>query len=360
MTTNSILSDRITQLDGLRGIAAVMVLALHFPITDSFFTNNFFVRQSWLFVDFFFVLSGFIIATNYYTKINTWSIFKTYIIKRVARLLPLLYFTVIVYFAYEMVGLFLKLKIDPQSISYYTLQTIDSLSFLNSTPILGDSQGMNPPSWSISAEMISYIVFALGMIIFSRKKIYFSILVVTLCIFFMIINNNFAFQNGDYGYLRGLLGFNLGVITYKLSKSINFKTNFLEIPVVLLTLITFYLTFNYKGYLQNTQYIVFPFIFSAVVFVFRFSSGLISNVLNSRFLQMLGKLSYSIYLNHYLLLIIIYQISFNLLGIKMSEFNVSLIFFISIIIVILFSMITYNFIEMRIGKKLKNILIEKF
>ena len=87
---------RITQLDGLRGIAAVMVLALHFPIIDSLITGNFFVRQSWLFVDFFFVLSGFIIGTNYYSKINNWSLFKTYIIKRVARLLPLLYFTVII------------------------------------------------------------------------------------------------------------------------------------------------------------------------------------------------------------------------------------------------------------------------
>jgi len=360
MINNNIVVDRITQLDGLRGIAAVMVLALHFPVTDSFFTNNFFVRSSWLFVDFFFCLSGFIIATNYYTKINTWSIFKTYILKRIARLLPLLYFTVIVYFMYEMIGLFLMIKIEPEPIYFYVLQTIDSLSFLNSTVLLGSTQGMNPPSWSISAEMISYIVFALGMIIFSSKKIYFSILVVTFCIFFMIINNDFAFQNGDYGYVRGLLGFNLGVITYKISKIKNFKTNLFEVPVIIFMFVAFYFTFYNKTDFQNLQYLVFPFIFSLVVYVFRFSSGFISNVLNTRFLQMLGKLSYSIYLNHYLLLIIIYQISFNLLGIKMSEFNVSLIFFISIIIVILFSMITYNFIEMRIGKKLKNILIEKF
>ena len=61
---------RITQLDGLRGMAAIMVLALHFPLTDSFMTGNFFVRQSWLFVDFFFVLSGFIIAKNYYNKMK--------------------------------------------------------------------------------------------------------------------------------------------------------------------------------------------------------------------------------------------------------------------------------------------------
>ena len=35
---------------------------------------------------------------------------------------------------------------------------------------------------------IMIMIFAIGMIIFPRKKIYFSILVVTLCIFFMIIN----------------------------------------------------------------------------------------------------------------------------------------------------------------------------
>ena len=359
MFKSKINSDRITQLDGLRGVAAIMVLALHFPVTDSFFTNNFFVRQSWLFVDFFFCLSGFIIATNYYTKINNWSIFKTYIHKRIARLLPLLYFTVILYFMYEMIGLFLKMKIEPQPICFYVMQTIDSLSFLNSTVIFGSTQGMNPPSWSISAEMISYIVFGLGMIFFPKKKIYVSITIVFLCVLFMIISNDYTFQNGDYGFVRGLLGFNLGVITYKISKIKNFKTNLFEVPVIIFMFVAFYFTFYNKTDFQNLQYLVFPFIFSLVVYVFRFSSGFISNVLNTRFLQMLGKLSYSIYLNHYLLLIIMYQISLKLFGVEMNEPNSSILFLVSIIVVILYSAATYHFIEMRIGKKLRNILLKR-
>lgn len=352
-------SDRITQLDGLRGIAAVMVLALHFPITESFFTDNFFVRQSWLFVDFFFCLSGFIIATNYYSKINNWSSFRIYVIKRIARILPLLYFTVIAYFIYEMIGLLLKMKVEPQPISFYIIQTIDSLSFLNSTVILGSTQGMNPPSWSISAEMISYIIFGFGMILFPRNKIYFSILIIVICIIFMIFNNDYTFQNGDYGFVRGLLGFNLGIISYRISKIKNVKTNFWEVPSILLIIFTFYFTFYNKTHFQNLQYLIFPFLFSTVVYIFRFSSGFISKALNSIFLQFLGKLSYSIYLNHYLILTIMYQIIVKLIGVNISEPIISVIFFINLVVVVSYSALTYHFIEIGIGKRLRSIFLRK-
>jgi len=350
---------RITQLDGLRGMAAIMVLALHFPLTDSFMTGNFFVRQSWLFVDFFFVLSGFIIAKNYYNKIDGWASFKRYIIKRMARLLPLLYFTVLICFLYQIIGLFFGLKTEPQSLSFYLLQTLDSLCFLNSTTLLGDSQGMNPPSWSISAEMISYVVFPLGMMIFDKRKFIAVILIVAFCVLFMIVKDDFAFQNGDYGFVRGLLGFNLGILTYMISENKSFRTNVLEFPAVILILLAFYMTYNYKGDFRNVQYVILPFVFSIVIFVFRFGTGFVSKVLNSRMLQMLGRLSYSIYLNHYLVLLIVYQISFNILRIESSEFNISLILLLSIIIVVVVSKVTYEYIEMKIGERIRSILLRR-
>ena len=350
-------SYRITQLDGLRGLAAIMVLALHFPFTDSLMTRNFFVRQSWLFVDFFFVLSGFIIAKNYYYKLDGWASFKRYIIKRIARLLPLLYFTVLICLLYQIIGLYFGLKTEPQSLSFYLLQTLDSLFFLNSTTLLGDSQGMNPPSWSISAEMISYILFPLGMMIYPRRKLVAVILVVLFCILFMLVKDDFAFQNGDYGFVRGLLGFNLGILTNKLSENNMFRTNVLELPAVILILLAFYMTYNYDGDFRNVQYVILPFIFSIVIFVFRFGSGFVSEVLNSRMFQMLGRLSYSIYLNHYLVLLIVYQFSFNALGIERSELNICLVFLLSIIIVVLISKITYKYIELKVGERIKSLLL---
>lgn len=352
------ISKRITQLDGLRGVAALMVLALHFPIKESFFTNNFLVRQSWLFVDFFFCLSGFIIATNYYFKINNWYDLKSYIFKRIARLLPLLYFTVGIYFIYEMVGLFLNLKVNPQPIVFYIKETLDSLTLLNSTTLLGSTQGMNPPSWSISAEMISYLVFGLGIIIFPKKKIYVSILTIFLCISLMILNDNYAFQNGDYGFVRGLLGFNLGVITYLLSKIKNYKTNFFEIPTLLILIYTLYFTFNNKNEFSNIQYIVVPFIFSLNVYIFSLSSGFFSTILSSNIFQFFGKLSYSIYLNHYLILMIIYQIAFNFFEIEMIEPYISLVFLLSIIVVIVSSIFTHKYVENFIGTRLRKYLLK--
>jgi hypothetical protein len=64
--------DRVEQLDGLRGIFSILVIAHHHnAFRESIFYNNFFVLNASLFVDFFFVLSGFVIAMNYIEKIRT-------------------------------------------------------------------------------------------------------------------------------------------------------------------------------------------------------------------------------------------------------------------------------------------------
>ncbi|MBS1732124.1 MAG: acyltransferase, partial [Bacteroidetes bacterium] len=62
-------TNRLDQLDGLRGLFCLMVILTHFPFKDSLPVSNFIVRQGYLFVDFFFVLSGFVIAFNYYDNI---------------------------------------------------------------------------------------------------------------------------------------------------------------------------------------------------------------------------------------------------------------------------------------------------
>jgi peptidoglycan/LPS O-acetylase OafA/YrhL len=73
------MKDRVEQLDGLRGIFAVLVIAHHHnAFKDSVFYNNFFVINANLFVDFFFVLSGFVIALNYVNRIHTSKDFLTF------------------------------------------------------------------------------------------------------------------------------------------------------------------------------------------------------------------------------------------------------------------------------------------
>ena len=64
---------RIHKLDGLRGFCSLMVVFYHYPqpFLPDFIFSNFFIRESWSFVDFFFVLSGFVISYNYSTLSNS-------------------------------------------------------------------------------------------------------------------------------------------------------------------------------------------------------------------------------------------------------------------------------------------------
>ena len=84
---------RIHKLDGLRGFCSLMVVFYHYPqsFLPDFIFRNFFIRESWSFVDFFFVLSGFVISYNYSTLSNP-NDFWLYIKKRIIRLYPLLFF----------------------------------------------------------------------------------------------------------------------------------------------------------------------------------------------------------------------------------------------------------------------------
>lgn len=72
-------------LHPLRGLAALLVILLHSYWTWAFYDNPA-VRKLYLMVDFFFVLSGFVISSGYYTKLVNFDTFKSFLAKRTKRL----------------------------------------------------------------------------------------------------------------------------------------------------------------------------------------------------------------------------------------------------------------------------------
>jgi len=111
------------------------------------------------------------------------------------------------------------------------LQTLDSLTFCNSTPIFGKTNGMNFPSWSISAEMIAYVVF--GVIMFAQKRfrITLSISLIIGAIFFMIFKNQYLLT-GDFGFVRGIYCFLIEYFTLLFYQSKERTTSAFEIPLL--------------------------------------------------------------------------------------------------------------------------------
>ena len=367
---------RITKLDGLRGIFSLMVVMFHYPqeYLPDWFYNSFLVRESYTFVDFFFVLSGYVIAYNYHS-LPSFSAFWTYVKKRFARLFPLLFYSTTVFLLYMVLYyLFtrgLLMNIFPnmfESVSSYDIHEhllvpirkyMDSILFLNSTPVLGDGPediGMNGPSWSISSEMISYIVFGLLTVLLRKRArvLSFGILIVASAIF--LFNTGEFFASGDYGFLRGFVSFNLGYFVWELSKTKFRLNNKLEYLIPILLLVVFYYL-HFLGSKSEAGLIfgmfAIPILFSFSILAFIKTNGSISRMLDRKAFQYLGKISYSIYLNHFFLMVLILKPVFKLLPFEHSAFYQMLVLTLFTLVVIVYSHFTYKFVEVKGQKFLK-------
>ena len=343
---------RIEKLDGLRGVCCLMVVFYHYPesyLPERVF-DNFFIRQSWSFVDFFFVLSGFVISYNYSTLLN-FSDFFMYIKRRLIRLYPLLFFTTIVFLIFKLFSdvFFAELVNSPKSVRAYLIDTLNTLTMLNSTPIFGDASrnlGMNHPSWSVSAEFISYTIFGLSSVFLSKNKINFSILLVFLSVVVFVAKESFSHSHYTWFFLRGIIGFNMGCVVYCLSTKKYSINDFFEPLLPILILLSFYLLQNFQFvYMGIVSLVLRPLLFALFIFVLLNTSNCLSAFLESKLLKFLGKISYSIYLNHILLLLIIPRFVFGFLDVTQSIFNQILVSVIVVLLVILYSSFTYTYVE---------------
>src|ERR1700688_3519606 len=79
---------RFGVLDSWRGVAALLVALFHLNVYSAIYSLDF-IRNAYLFVDFFFVLSGFVITHNYADRLGTVERLGSFAIRRLGRLWPL-------------------------------------------------------------------------------------------------------------------------------------------------------------------------------------------------------------------------------------------------------------------------------
>ncbi len=354
---------RITKLDGLRGIFCVMIILFHYQqitlsfgkIIPDFVVNNFFVRESYLFVDFFFVLSGFVISYNY-SSLPTIPDVTHFLKKRIIRLYPLMVFTVFMVLCFEAMGMLyfphLCLHVDP--FWHNIILTFDTLLFTNSSNILLDTMGVNHPTWSISAEMFSYVVFGILSLapVGKRKDVLFGSIILGSLVFAIYQQDFFVFN--DYGFVRGFVSFFIGYFVWKLSKKeIKMNTLFeLLIPCILILL--FYILYNMTGVTkQMLGMVTIPTFFGLSLLILLKTNGIVTRFLMTKPIQYLGKISFSVYLNHYLIIRVIPLIAFRTLQIPQTTTNELLVFAVTVLVTILYSELTYRYVEVWGGDFLR-------
>lgn len=304
-------------LDAFRGLAAVMIVLYH----SQFFADdqpNRFIQNSGVFVDFFFVLSGFVMAYSYMDRMSGGIGFKKFIVYRFARLYPLHLFTLLVWVPYILVKIYLYDKGVGS-----TDASIDNNLFTFAQNLLllqgfGLTVSWNYPSWSIGTEFYTYILFY-AVIFFSlgwSRILRMALIVLVILAAYWSMENHKGDVVAWWNMFRCLREFLLGVLVYYLYKEFPVRiTNvlmatFLE-TVLLASMV--YLVYH----LEEDSYFGYHYailIFMGIIYLFAVEkSGLFSRVLQFPFFQYLGKISYSIYMTHAIIVTGVYNISVSLL-----------------------------------------------
>lgn len=158
-------------LDALRIVAAVAVVLLHYaeytkdhPAARFVFVH---VQHFNLFVDLFFVVSGFVIAAQYLQKVGTPFAIGRFLWRRMARIYPLHLLTLAFYLLVAAI-LHTGLARGDNPVRYPLSDLPAQLLLLHA--VIGERLTFNFPSWSLSAEMVCYLLFPLLAFVAARRR----------------------------------------------------------------------------------------------------------------------------------------------------------------------------------------------
>ncbi len=211
-------SDRMIYLDVLRVMAAYMIILYHFQSQMDFGAAAGAVRARLagftLAVDLFFFLSGFVLSSVYTGNVRTLSDYREFMVKRVARIIPLHWATFGIFALFGLLYAAGKLPSNHPEI-YDPSCILPNLLLLHSYNLCSNLT-FNYVSWSISAEMGMYILFPL-LAMLAVKRAALPVVVAIIVILTIVSERDgwlWLEWMFDGGVLRALPSFLLGVISY--------------------------------------------------------------------------------------------------------------------------------------------------
>ncbi|MGM9506512.1 acyltransferase family protein [Larkinella sp. GY13] len=368
------MNKRFHVLDGFRGIFALVVALYHFKPGPGIIGHTALISHGWLFVDFFFTLSGFVIYYNY-QKIQTISQQKDFLIKRFIRLYPLHFCLLIVFLLFETFKIFLY-KYDlfnyPPFYNHRFVGFVANI-FLVQTyglPIKGlEYLSWNTSSWSISAEIFAYIIFCFSIVYINRFSSFIKILiflafsVISLVIIYYVNGGNLSLKIGIPGIWRCTYSFFLGCIASEVYSILNKKyTSLSSQNQSMFYLFTFleFLTLSVSlwsvAYWSDISF-VSPLFFLLTIVTFSFELGWISKKMDTPFFKELGVLSYSIYMNNALIKTFFDIIILRFWKVDSAWYDLTIIPYVAILYYI--SRYTYQYFEVYPRKLLESYYYKK-
>lgn len=286
-------------LDGLRGLAAVVVVIFHFMEIAIADYNNNFIAHGYLAVDFFFCLSGFVMTYAYDNRIADMGLI-TFIKLRLIRLEPLVVIG-------SILGL-LTFLLDPYSNLYASYGFIKTaLIFITSVflipyPIVSERFfnlfNLNAPAWSLFWEYVANLVYAMVLFRVTKKVLAPLVLLAAAGICYVGWHSgNLAGGWGGSTFFDGLarisFSFLMGMLIYRSNWIIKNKLGLLGMSALLL--VAFLTPYNdHWNWLTEPVLVIFylPLMVSL-------GAGASLSARHQKINKISGDISYPLYMTHY-------------------------------------------------------------
>lgn len=359
----------IKPLTSLRGVAAVYVLFHHLSghflpeLGRMVSPSTQLMLNGYLWVDFFFILSGFLLAILYQQRFadNTITT-KEFLIRRFSRIYPL-HIVILLSFVIYQLGLLAMGNTAAFTGQYSLFDLVRSIFLLQAVQLDPIFAPWNSPSWSISAEWLAYLLFPFIIaVLYKLKGISSALIFWVLSVASLSLVEAQTLKQldltGYLGLLRCVIEFSMGIMLSKGIYNSNFCQKWLANSIAQLALCFALLLTLHLDDLDVLSVLLMALIIASV----SMGNSQFNRVLSHPWLVYLGKISYSIYMVHWLIFTFIKVVGRQMFDTDIkyitSLSSLTSISLICIVLVLLASIISFHFIEEPLRKWLPSKLIQ--
>jgi len=305
-------------LDGLRGVAAVMVVSFHLFEAHSTSHLDQIINHGYLAVDFFFVLSGFVVGYAYDDRWGKMSV-SDFFRRRLIRLQPMVIMGMIVgAFCFYFQDSTLWPTIHQVPVWKMLLVMLIGFTLIPVPPSM-DIRGWNEmhpldgPGWSLFFEYIANILYGLFIRKFSKKALSVLVFIAGFALIYLAVTS----VNGDIiggwsiepaqlriGFTRLMYPFFAGLLLSRIVKPIQVKHAFLWCSLLIVIVLAMPRIGGSEHLWMNGLYESLTIIFIFPLIVFLGASGEVKGKFISRICKFFGDISYPLYITHYPLIYI--------------------------------------------------------
>ena len=354
--------QRIAELDGVRGIAILLVLYWHYadrllvtlvehgyqgkwPILTYIGYSH---RLTWSGVDLFFVLSGFLIVGILLDVKDSKFYFKTFYMRRICRIIPLYYLMLFLFIIIPWLGLQSTKGLFEGNFPLYSYFTFTQNFFIH-----GSGSMWLIVAWSLAIEEQFYLVVPL-LVKFTNRKNLLLIFGCAICMapFLRFMPGGveaMPFGRSDSILMGGLIAIVIRDVRLREVLIINYRyIVFLFVSFFIGTAIWSTCHFAYLGYGTAFIHLWFGILYSLFIIVVILNrSTSLSFVLKNNLLVWFGLRSYAVYLFHMPMKTIVYYYLSNIMPLAYFHYVDYLTPVVSLIIVLILSELSFRYYENR-------------